>query len=417
MYRSSKHTLFYTNTSKKLEINKFLEEYHIALQEYIDFIWFNKIIVKDIVLDIQNDIFSKPSYIDYNLISSSTSLSARVLRAVADQALGIVLGVIVRKAKYLYVLEKVKEENNKKAIEFITKKLSKIKINKPVIGKNVKAELCANCVDIEQDKTSFDCFIRLSCLGKQYNHIKMPLNFNKVDIKWKGKGKLLDSILLSSNRIELRYKVEKPELKTEGQIVGADTGVKTVITLSDKQTPPESNKHGHSLDTVLTIMSRKKPGSKAFKRSEQHRKNIIGWAINRLNFSNIKEVKLEHINNIFFGKNTSKKLKRFTNSAIEQKVIQLCEELGVLVSLQNSTYKSQRCSGCGIVLKSNRKNKVYICKHCGYAEDADLNAAINNEADLPKIPYWLKEKNYNKVGFYWKPTGFYNLEGQELISP
>ena len=416
-YRAVKHSLTYANKRKKANLFAFLSDYQIAIQESINFIWNNKIITDGYTLDIQNNIFSSPMFIDYKLITYSVSLSARALRSACDQALGIVLGVVYKKACLFYGLRKATEENNLKAVEYITKKLNKLTISKPIVNENTKAELDSNCVDLQIGRTSFDCFVRLKSLGKTYGHIKLPIKFNKVDKKWASKGQLISSILLSKDTVELRYKVSKPALKTVGITVGADTGVKSVITLSDGQTPPTTNKTGHSLDSVLTIMSRKKVGSKAFKKSEDHRKNIINWSLNQLNLINIAHVKLEHISNLFFGKNTSRKLKRFTNSAIESKAERLFEETGVLLTLEDSVYKSQRCFGCTVVRKANRKGKIYLCSCCGYTEDADLNAAKNNEISLPIIPNWLKKKGYNTKGFFWKEDGFYNLEGQELISP
>ena len=39
---------------------------------------------------------------------------------------------------------------------------------------------------------------------------------------------------------------------------------------------------------------------------------------------------------------------------------------------------SRRCSTCGHVAKENRKNQAtFVCESCGYANNADVNAAIN----------------------------------------
>jgi len=36
---------------------------------------------------------------------------------------------------------------------------------------------------------------------------------------------------------------------------------------------------------------------------------------------------------------------------------------------------SQTCSACGFVHPKNRKGKIFCCLHCGYTDDADINAA------------------------------------------
>jgi putative transposase len=89
-------------------------------------------------------------------------------------------------------------------------------------------------------------------------------------------------------------------------------------------------------------------------------------------------------------------LSHWTNTLIRDKVEQICEDNGVTLIHQSSTYRSQRCSECGTVRKANRKGKIYSCKTCGLVIDADLNAAINHEKNLPEIPYTLRNMKLNK---------------------
>ena len=96
--------------------------------------------------------------------------------------------------------------------------------------------------------------------------------------------------------------------------------------------------------------------------------------------------------------------------------MQKAEEENVSIILNNPTYRSQRCSSCGLVKQSQRKGKVYSCA-CGVKLDYDLNGSMNNEIALPEIPNWLRSSKLNKTGFYWKPTGFFSFAGEEIMSP
>ena len=107
----------------------------------------------------------------------------------------------------------------------------------------------------------------------------------------------------------------------------------------------------------------------------------------------------------------------WTNAEIISAINNRCEELGVQVKLQSATYRSQRCSHCGLVRKANRKEKVYKCKGCGFTLDADLNGARNHAIELPSIPYALRRLKLNRKGFYWKSNGFFNLDGSDLRVP
>lgn len=51
--------------------------------------------------------------------------------------------------------------------------------------------------------------------------------------------------------------------------------------------------------------------------------------------------------------------------------------LGKQVVFIDPRYTSQRCNACGRIEKSNRKKNRYVCKHCGFIEHADVNAALN----------------------------------------
>lgn len=51
---------------------------------------------------------------------------------------------------------------------------------------------------------------------------------------------------------------------------------------------------------------------------------------------------------------------------------------GVPVEFVDPAYTSQRCSACGHVDRANRRDReTFRCRHCGFAEHADYNAAHN----------------------------------------
>lgn len=237
-------------------------------------------------------------------------------------------------------------------------------------------------------------------------------------IPWFHKGYIPNSYQTPTGTIlineDLRWE-KQVKNKVNGNIVGADQGFITCLTLSDGQiTKP--NKHHYDLTKINYILSRKRKGSKNFSKAQEHRKNYINWSINQLNFKNIKQINLEKIYHIGYKKSKSRLMSHWTNTLIQKKVINLATELGVQVNLQDCTYRSQRCSACGLVLKKNRIGKVYSCKHCGYCDDADLNAAKNHEVILPKLNS-LKSLKLNVSGFFWKENGLFDLNGMEFTVP
>jgi transposase len=224
----------------------------------------------------------------------------------------------------------------------------------------------------------------------------------------------LNGILLSKEFLYLRWEIELPELKKEGEIVGADQGIKTCMTLSDGQFTQELQ--GHDLDTITNKLARKKKGSKAFHKALEHRNNYIGWSIKQLNLRGIKEVRLEKVTNFRHGKRVSKKLNYFGEPLILKRMEKRLGLEGVLLTQEDSAYKSQRCSNCSIVLKRNRKRKRYSCKHCFFQIDADLNSSLNQKANLPSLQLFIGLVD-NKRGFFWKEEGIFDATGRELTVP
>jgi transposase len=252
----------------------------------------------------------------------------------------------------------------------------------------------------------------LSSLGKKYGKIIIPFNMNKHSRNLESKGSLLSGIALNKDKLYLHWEMKDDAIKTDGIIVGADTGINSVVTLSDHQ-QTKANKHNQTLNDILKIIVRRNKGSKGFEKAIQHRDNFINWSINQLNFIGIKEVRLEKISNFRNGNKTSKFLNYMGETLIRSKLLDLLQEQGVLVTEEESAYMSQRCKPCGYVYRRNRKGKQFSCKHCSYSADADYNASCNHELDLPSANFLLYCSSSPKK-FFWKREGFFNLDGSEI---
>jgi transposase len=195
----------------------------------------------------------------------------------------------------------------------------------------------------------------------------------------------------------------KMEPKTDGETLGIDIGSSTVISCSNGITSTKLD--GYDLSDIQKKMSRKKKGSKAFKRCQIQRKNYINWAINQLNLDSVKTVKRENIKNLGKHQHVSRFLQSWTYADIFDKLDRYCQEQNVSVVIVPSVYTSQRCSACGWTRKSNRKGKYFKCSKCGFTTDADLNAARNISLDLPAIGGKKRLSQDNMSGFYWSEMG------------
>ena len=148
-------------------------------------------------------------------------------------------------------------------------------------------------------------------------------------------------------------------------------------------------------------MANKTKGSKKFAKAQAHRKNYTNRCLNQLNLEEIKEIRYEKLYQVGKGQRKSRFLSHFAYRNIKDKLLDLAQQHGVRVVEQSSTYRSQRCSDCGYVHKSNRKGKQFKCLSCEMTKDADLNAALNHEQMLVACPFDFRSRE-NRKGFFWE---------------
>lgn len=414
MIRTTKHTTKFSNTGKKTKYNEFIDEYRRVAALYMTFLWNNPITYEKYSFDIQNKNVNIPSmmsnpFIEEMMGGIETTLSARARKSCLTQTLGVIKSVTRKLQKQQAIYVKYNNIHAKKKIdEFILAEPN---------TQNLNPELDSNCSEfIERTEGEFNAFVHLKSLGKYFGEISIPVKFHrrsKKYLNWIRKS----GILLSNKSLDIRWETETPTLRDGGSTIGADQGLKSVITLSNGWSPPTHNPHGRSLDGITLDLSRSKKGSRRFVRKQKERENFINWSINQLNLDGIGQINFEDIVNINYKKKSSRFMSHWTNTLIRDKLLSYCEEHGVRVVSQSAAYRSQRCSGCGLVLKSNRRGKQYCCKRCGLEIDADLNAALNHECELPILTFDMGRVLNSRKGFYWISEGIYLLTGEEFTVP
>ena len=388
MIRSSKITTKYANEQKKENINVLIDEYKLVAQKFVDILWNSYQLSQPI-----------PSLLPKEITDQAqTWLSARMIQCCAKQASGIVRGTRRKYEKRLFILHKLEKENKLKQARKLKHFIKINPISKPKL-ENIEIELDERFVKFDFDnQTSFDGWINLGSLGNKLK-IQIPIKFHKHFIQLKKQGKQLKGIRLSKTGISISFEIEKP-VKDIGKRVGIDIGMKTPFTSSDGHYC-QDEVNGHSLESVCKILSRKKKGSKSFKKSQEHRKNIIGFYKNQLDWNNISTMIIEDIKNLRYKQKSSRYLTTFVYREFFDKLRLTAEKFGVQISTVSPTYTSQRCSCCGWTRKRNRNGKMFKCSECGFVADADFNASVNISLDLRRISTKERKSRMNLTGFYW----------------
>lgn len=349
MIRSTRHHIKDLNVEKMAKYQLFIQDYSNYVIDCVDYVWRNG--YGD--FSVKNNRLSIPKYIDYNKLPIKSELSARARSSASAQVSAIIRSSVEKQRRRFW------------AQENINPNIKNIKFSKPNLD-FVMPNLSSKCCDFKESDGRFYGFVKLKSIGKKYGNIAIPI------INHPRSGGILKSgFLFSKRNIQLSWEKKSIPVEKGDKIVGVDQGLNDVASLSDGQKTPKECLHGHSLSKILDKISRRKKGSKGFKKAIDHRKNFVNYSINQLNFSGVKEVRLEKITNIRYQQKSSRKMSHWSNPEIRDKIISRCEELEVPVVEQSSCYRSQRCNQCGQVRKANRSGKVYSCKNCGYRCDAD----------------------------------------------
>lgn len=430
--KSTKHYLSDNNTGKLNHLKLFLSDYRIVLKRAIDFYWEQH----NLDTGTQNKSAYKAQkfYPFTNQIKTDDLiLSGRAIKCAVTQANGMIKSLLKKYDKKCYALEKAQQQGNTKREISISKWLYRNRfIKKPIINKQVGAEIGTILVSMTDsfDTKEFDLLFMFSSLfDTVYKKRYLPTNKLFILSKkhkryhyWNNqKQEIKKSFLLTEKYICVRFEVLPPKKKEIGNTVAIDQGINKLLTLVDTNKnvyQTTKNKQGIDFKDILVKLSNKKKGSKSFNRTVEHRKNFINWAINQLDTTDIKEIRLEEIKNIFYKQQRSRFLNGFTNSIIRDKLQDMALLAGVQLVEQSSAYRSQRCNSCGFVHYLNRSNKdkeIFECRCCGHTANADVNAASNHLVDeLPALRYYLVKGINRTSGFYWNPV---DDEVQGVYSP
>lgn len=410
MILSSKIKFIDQNKNKIDQLELLHVEYIRALRFYIDSYWD--------YYDLDRYDYKKYALRKWTFYPSishnfESILSARMIKCVKTQAIGMIKAVTSKLNKLFYVLkmEQNKQVPNKNKIASLQRRIQENRnITKPYISPNTPMELNSIVFKkVENNTKTKDFVYQLSSIWnvdyKKKNNLTNKVNFvvnsHRHNNKLNSLGTEKTSYLVSTSGFNVRYDIKTNKVKS-GITSGIDQGISYCITMVDNFGNIQQSKpcnHNHTLKSILMKMRRKKKGSNNFSDCQDHRTNYMNWAINQLNLKGIKEIRLEGLRDISRGRRTSRFLNSFPYVEIRTKLQKVCTLSGVRLVEQSNMYRSQRCSSCGFVHKNNRKGDVFCCKGCSHTDQADVNAAKNHLANIKPI------NSYNSLskttGFYW----------------
>jgi len=445
MIRSSNHSLETTNEGKRDRLRTFIGEYQLLLQDIIEHLW-NKGFRGDqnpekkewwFWFDLSKDKLRLPQvlpswFLEEHFSEKHPQFTQRMLQCAGKQACSMIHAGIEEQKRRFWVLRSLQKKGSPSPT--LQRKFNTASLTKPT-ARRANPELDPRFVDFEEGEF-FDLFIQLKLweiskvpkkkekgsradkAAKYGSWVRVPIEYTKVSNKWNRKLKRIDSVRLGWNSLTLFFKGPAPK-KSGTQILGADQGVNTGLTLSDGW---ETTKcpHGHDWRSILEKKNRCQWGSKGFRKTCSHEENYVNWSLNQYKgWGSIQELFLEEVKDLRKGKRQRKGfLRHWRYPLVTKKCERLSEEEGFFLGRTPNMFRSQRCSVCGWVRKANRKKSVFLCTSCGNTLGADLNAAVNNSMpDLFQIPAWVRLGKYNRKGFFWNLEGIFHPTGERIVPP
>jgi IS605 OrfB family transposase len=265
-------------------------------------------------------------------------------------------------------------------------------------SKPIAKTFCINfderSIEMELSNNSFDKWLKIRLPFIQPNRkrerieVLIPLKDHQHSLKFKD-WQQAKTIRLSKTYATLVFDKPDEGLKTEGTVIGLDSGYKNLVTSSTGQFI------GKHFDETYGKIARKRQGSKAFKRALRERDQTINRIINQeLDLSNIKEVRVEDLKDLKkgiaknkrFRKEFRNKYQRWIYRQVLSKLARKCEENRVLFTSVPPAYTSQTCPRCRFKDHGNRKLEVFRCLNCGYENHADIVGAMNIASSEFNVP-------------------------------
>ena len=225
--------------------------------------------------------------------------------------------------------------------------------------------------------------------------ISIPVKLTKRQKYLFSDGKFGTMRIVIKNHIlvaQIVYEIAEPELKTDGNIMGIDLGIKcpAVSYCSDGSVKfygnGRRNKYMRRHYAYLRKKLQTSKKMKAVKRINDKEQRIMRDIDHKLSHNivetavahNVKVIKLEQLQNIRSTTRTSRKNNHSLHNWSFYRLAQFIEYkarlAGILVEYVNPAYTSQTCPICGHIHHADDRN--YICK-CGFHIHRDLLGAMN----------------------------------------
>jgi IS605 OrfB family transposase len=266
--------------------------------------------------------------------------------------------------------------------------------------KGKRMSVSSTIADLQQAKdTTFDAWLHLASIGNK-TILDIPIKYHKQFNKWNAKGKRLNAYIITPDYVQFCFEVEAECKRTTGDMIGVDTGIKALASISDGQ------QFGRDIETHIEAVKRCKHGSKNQQRKLRALKQRMDEVVKEVVASKPQLIVVEKLKNLNhktrvrrrLNKNMRRSLGSWNYRYWLNRLQQATEENRIVFRSVPSFYTSQQCSACGHTERKNRSGEIFRCIKCDHSDNADLNAAKNILDRFIQGPYGALYKPKLELG-------------------
>ena len=229
--RATKCSLKFITETKRQKLKEVLAEYSKVVNFFIDRFW---------------DHPPKKAKLLKSIVNLPiTWLTARLRKVAAREALDL-----IKSSKEL-----AKTRSEEQGVEILPVK--------PVhSGRSMSVSSTIASLQIPKETKEYDAWLHLASIGNGII-IDIPVRFHKHYNALRERGKRLESYIISEDRVQLCFEIETGTKKTEGEVVGLDTGINVLASTSD------GKQYGQDVKKLIQIIKRKEHGSNKQKKARR----------------------------------------------------------------------------------------------------------------------------------------------------
>ena len=273
----------------------------------------------------------------------------------------------------------------REAIDMV-KAMKALKGNKPTHnGKCMCVSSTIAQLQTANKAEEFDAWLRLYCIGEGIS-LYLPVRYHKHFNKLLERGRRLESYVITRTTVQLCFEIETGPKKVPTTAVGVDTGIKALASLSTGE------QLGIDVKDLIEVSKRKKWGSKGHKRALRSlRQRIDEVARDVAEKADVVVVEdllgITHKTKRRLGKDMRRSVGVWNVRYWMTRLQARTEDNRVAFRRVPAHYTSQECSKCGHTDRRNRNGELFVCRACGHADNADVQASHNILSRFLAGPY------------------------------